>query len=86
MTTLSNLDADQIIQNVHDGTKEALKVTQISGALVTVAFDAVAVTYPNSTTEVYTYKTGGISGTTVAIVTLTYTDSTKVNLSQVVKS
>lgn len=58
----------------------------LSGGLSIPSYDYVSVSYPNSTTEVYTFKTGGSSGTTVATVTLTYTDSTKDNLSSVEKS
>lgn len=38
------------------------------------------------TTETYTFKTGGSSGTTVATVTVVYTDSTREVLSSVTKS
>jgi hypothetical protein len=48
--------------------------------------DYIAVTYPTSTTEVYTYKTGGSGGTTVATTTVTYTDSSKDLISTVDKS
>lgn len=53
------------------------------GKLVTEVFDYVAATYPVNTTEVFTYKRGGSSGVTVAIVTVVYTDSTKADLSSV---
>jgi len=56
------------------------------GKLVTVPFDYVGVAYPNSTTETYTYKTGGSGGTTVATVTVVYTDATKANISTVTRS
>lgn len=42
--------------------------------------DYVAATYPSATQEVYTFKVGGSGGSTVAVVTLNYTDSTKANL------
>lgn len=56
------------------------------GKLVTVPFDYVGVAYPNSTTETYTYKTGGSGGTTVATVTVVYTDATKANISTITRS
>src|SRR5574343_392586 len=40
-------------------------------------YDYIEVTYPVNTTEVYTYKTGGSGGTTVATITVVYTTSTK---------
>jgi hypothetical protein len=48
--------------------------------------DCVVVTTPNATTEVYTYKTGGTSGTTKLVVTTTYTDATKSQISTVVRT
>jgi hypothetical protein len=56
------------------------------GKLVPESFDSIVATYPDTVTEVYTYKTGGLSGTTVATVTVVYTDSTKEVLTSVVRS
>lgn len=42
-----------------------------------LVYDYLSASYPNSTTEVYTYKVGGSVGTTVATITVTYTNSTK---------
>ena len=55
-------------------------------ALVTEAYDYVSVSYPNATTETYTYKQGGASGTTVATITVTYTDSSKESVLTIEKS
>lgn len=49
-------------------------------------FDYISVAYPTGTQEVYTYKTGGSGGTTVATVTVNYVDSTKEQLSDVTKT
>ena len=49
--------------------------------LVTEAYDYFSVAYPTTTQEVYTYKTGGSGGTTVATVTINYIDATKVDIS-----
>ena len=56
------------------------------GRLVPDQYDHVGVAYPDSDTEVYTYKTGGSGGDTVATVTVTYTDDTKANASSVVRT
>lgn len=61
-------------------------VDAIQTGLIIPAHDYVSVAYPNATTEVFTYKVGGSGGTTVATVTLTYTDSTKESLSTVEKT
>lgn len=39
-----------------------------------------------STTDTYTFKTGGASGTTVGTITITYTDSGKSTISTVVRT
>ena len=65
----------------HNG---ALDVNMSFPALVTVPFDTITVAYPDTSTEVYTYKS---SGTTVATVTVVYSDAvTKQILSSVTRS
>ena len=49
-------------------------------------FDYVAVDYPTTVQEVYTYKTGGSGGTTVATVTVNYVDATKEFISNLTKT
>jgi hypothetical protein len=49
------------------------------------AHDAILPTFA-ATTDTYVYKTGGVSGTTVSTVVLTYTDATKAVLQSVVRS
>jgi len=48
--------------------------------------DYIGVAYPDSETEVYTYKTGGSGGTTVATITVVYSDSSKTVLSSIAKT
>ena len=78
----SKLSHDQVLQNSHDETNQALRSINLN-SLVTDPWDYLSAAYPNGTTEVYTYKSGGVSGTTVATITVTYTDSTKANVSTV---
>ena len=58
----------------------------MGGNLVTADYDYIAITYPTASSEVYTFKTGGSGGTTIATVSVVYTDSTKENVSTVTKS
>jgi hypothetical protein len=67
----------------HNG---ALDVNATFPGLIGIQYDYISVAYPSDTTEVYTFKVGGSGGTTVAIVTIVYTDNTKVNLSTVTRS
>jgi len=54
-------------------------------ALIPSAYDYIDVNLAGATTDVYTYKTGGSGGTTVATLTLTYSDATKAVLSSVAR-
>ena len=61
------------------------------GALLTTsgmslpAYDYMGVSQTD-TTDIYTYKTGGSGGTTVATMTITYIDSTKVTIQSISKT
>ena len=68
------------------GTKTLLDVSATFTGLINFTWDYVSVAYPDTITEVYTYKTGGSGGTTVATVTIVYTDTTKSALSTVTKT
>ena len=66
---------------MNDIDKRSLDVTLIGGDLVMgTDFDTIDVTYPTSTTELYTYK---LAAATVRTVTVTYTTSAKEILLQV---
>lgn len=82
---ISLQDSTKAIRTAYEDATEALKVRPINSFLDVVS-DAIVVTYPTGVQEVYTFKTGGTGGTTVRTITVTYTDSTKVNLSTVVKT
>lgn len=56
------------------------------GQLINFDYDYISVAYPNATTEVYTYKTGGSSGSLAGTLTVVYTDDTKENISSVTRS
>lgn len=72
---------------VTSGSKAEYKLRTfgVSG-LLSETYDYVSVNYASATQEIYTFKTGGSGGTTVATVTINYTDSTKANLSNVAKT
>ena len=54
---------------------------QISAfGLITVPFNYIGVTYPDTSTEVYTYKSGGSGGTTVGVITLAFSDAVTKNI------
>lgn len=76
MSIRSNLDANQAIRNSHDEATQSFVVLPIN-ALIKVGYDNGSLSQTD-TTDVYTFKSGV---TTVATLTLTYTDSTKETLS-----
>lgn len=56
------------------------------GDYVQASWDYLSVAYPTSTQEVYTFKSGGSGGTTIATVVVDYTDSTKDFISTVART
>lgn len=55
-------------------------------SLVPANWDALTVTYPSGTQEVYTFRVNGITGTSRVVVTVNYTDSTKANIDNVTRT
>lgn len=51
-----------------------------------VQYDYIAFTFPTSTQDVITYRSGGVSGTVVQTITVNYTDSTKGTLANVTRT
>lgn len=71
-----------------DGSGQvAVRVTEAGGSfLAGIEYDAIDISYPSATVEVFEYYTGGLGGTLVATVTIIYTDSTKCNIASVVRT
>ena len=55
----------------------------VHNKLISEKFDNISVAYPTTSSEVYSFK---VSNALVATLTVTYTDTTKANISTVVKS
>jgi hypothetical protein len=49
----------------------------VAGVGFTVTHDAVTVTFPSSTQEIYSARTGGIAGTVVQTITINYVNASK---------
>lgn len=81
----SKLDQAQIFQDIHDDSTDSIKVQQV-GSLINVAYDAITRVDIDAETEAFQYRVGGVSGTIVTTVTVTYTDSTKEFISSVVRT
>ena len=74
-------DNSKVVVRVEDESLSGL-----GGLLNGVVYDSVSVAYPNGTTEVYSFFTGGLAGTLVATVTLIYSNSSKADLVSGVKT
>jgi len=62
--------SDNILSINDDGSVKTVQ-------LFTLPFDAITVTYPSTTQEVYKTRVGGISGAVQQTATVNYTDLTK---------
>lgn len=70
-------------------TKRGMDVavtSQFGSLLSGVDFDAVNVSYPTTTTETYEFYLGGLAGAVQTTLTITYTDTTKDFIDNVVRS
>lgn len=63
------------------GNNTAVRVILADSMRAPALTDAATVTYPSSTQEVYSFRTGGVSGTILRALTVNYTDATKDNIS-----
>lgn len=78
----SQFDADQAIKFSYNDNANVLQV--MNGFLLAKNGRSIAVAYPNGTTETYTYKES--DATTIMVITVVYTDSTKANISTVTRT
>ncbi len=89
---LSQRERDKFVEDIAGkvavrGYDDAVfKQLQVINSLTPSAYDSITTSFPNSSTEVYVFKSGGVGGTTVSTITVIYTDSTKENLSSVVRT
>jgi hypothetical protein len=84
-------DGDNVAIRDSAGHELAINVDGSSNSrnintFITSPFDYIAASYPNVMTEVYVYKSGGSSGTTVGTITVIYSDSTKNVIMSVAKT
>lgn len=82
----SLLDGFQVLKAAYDDSNPGALKARLSNVIVPSDYDYIGYTNTNSTTDTYVYKTGGASGTTVATVTIVYTDSTKAQPSTVTRT
>ena len=81
---------------IEPGTNSAgtpAKMENANGTIINPAtgfaippYNAIVPNYSGSTSDVYVYKSGGVSGTTVATLTINYTDSTKAVMASIIQT
>jgi hypothetical protein len=71
---------------MYDPTSDTLNRMYPSNALNLKPFDYVSMVISPDTTETYTFKSGGSSGTTTNTVVIVYTDNTRADISTVTKT
>jgi hypothetical protein len=86
-STIQDRDFRNFDDNGDGTTSRFVSITGgIGSFLEGVTFDYLSASYPNSTTEVYTYKSGGSGGITVAVLTVVYTTVAKDFVSSVART
>ena len=75
--TIADDQAGELIRKAAESSNGEVAIRTVQG-LSPAEFTKIEVTYPDASTEVYTYK---LNGTTVGVVTVVYTDGTKAVLS-----
>lgn len=71
---------DVVAPNVESSLTSLINITSQS-LLSGISWDYFTVDYPDSVTEVYTFRSGGVGGTVVREIELIYTNNTKNELS-----
>jgi hypothetical protein len=84
---LKTLQRESHVEKPDGSGKVAVRVTEAGGSfLAGIEYDAIDISYPSATIEVFEYYTGGLGGTLVSTITVTYTSSSKDDISTVVRT
>jgi len=67
----------QVVDDLVETNTSALLARSSGSILSGIDWNYFSVAYPNNTTDVYTYRQGGATGTIVRTVTITYTSATR---------
>ena len=71
--------------NIHDLAVDTNGVLKIASGFNIPVYDYVTLTQA-TLTDTWVFKTGGVGGTTVTTITITYTDSAKGTISTIAKT
>lgn len=79
------IDYGRVLKNSYRSEEAALAVVNV-GSLVPDSYDAIQKINVSATVEQFVYKSGGLAGNTIAVLTITYTDASKEDIESVVRS
>lgn len=75
---------DKYVESITRPNKTAVEVSLANSELVSgIDYDEIAVTYPTTVSEVFTYK---LAAATIKTITITYTDDNKGDLTSIIIS
>lgn len=84
---VKDLELNKFVEMPDGSGQVAVRTTEIGDSLLAgVEYDAIQASYPSTTSEVFEYYTGGLAGTLVATITVTYISSSKEDISTVVRT
>jgi hypothetical protein len=75
---LDDLELDKFDTNSSNET--VVRIVEAAGLSAPASANSGTIEYPNSTTEIIKFRSGGIAGTVLKTLTLYYSDSTKTEL------
>jgi len=81
---INTLNQHKFFDNGND--QPAVRVGGTGSIIQGLIFDAIEVSYPSSTVEVFEYYEGGLAGTLLATVTVTYATASKNDVTSVVRT
>lgn len=80
------MDRDGELGNSEDNSgRRALHVKNMA-QLITSNWDTITTDYPDTITEIYNFRTGGVIGPILDTITVVYMDGTKALINYLVKS
>lgn len=77
------LAVELLAENAAGDALMRLKANSAGNLVSGLDYDYVDIQQTNSTTETYVYKSGGVNGTIMKTIVVTYTDSTKADLDSI---
>lgn len=79
-------ERDKFSEGPSGETTVNVKPLSAGNLLEGISFDYIARTEPDGVTDIFTYRSGGESGSVVATITVVYANSSKSNISTIART